>query len=633
MSARSSCVVDQAGEFSSEPAMVCLSCCSVRSKVRKMVAFLRAHLRRKRQMRASSASSSLSSLSPPATSPSSMTASQAGKKVVIFDLGGVVVTPPQRALQKYFSQIGLPRDFIRKVVSHGRSTNVFGRLETGEITVMQFAAEFEKECRLVAEMNEIDFPEQFNVDEMMKFKDPELIPEMLNAVAVLRENGFKTCALTNNYIDDSLNRGYGARGLTALGFYFDEFVESCRLGIRKPDPRIFDEALSRLGTEAKQALFLDDSQVNTRAAEALGMSTILVEETHGALQQLKMMTGVNVCTPAGPIAADVDRITHAYVTTRSNVRFHFTELGSGPPVLLFHDIPDTCASWRNQLPLLAICGFRAIALDLKGFGESSKPADVEQYKLQILCRDTREFLEALGLAQVTLVGRGMGAAFALTFANHNTDRVRAVVGIHTSPLTEGIEAWSCYRQKTLLARCGACTEHRPQAFGVKFSTCSDAERFFDIAVNPSHIVDNDIGDVSLPDVCRNDDSSLIGTPSRLTLASLCPHRCNTRKKPSRKSTKREIGWFRNNTSNWEYNRRLRGRMLKIPALVVTSGQGLKGDVVDVSSLESWIPELEHSHIAEYDALTEKERSTELNKILQEWLSKIHNGENIPLIPL
>ncbi|XP_071511952.1 bifunctional epoxide hydrolase 2-like [Diadema antillarum] len=608
MSARSSCMVDQAGEFSSEPATVCLSCRSVRSKVRKMVAFLRAHLRRKRQMRASSASSSSSSLSSSATSPSSMTSSQAGKKVVIFDLGGVVVTPPQRALQKYFDQIGLPRDFIRKVVSHGRSTNVFGRLETGELTVMQFAAEFERECRLVAEMNDIDFPEQFNVDEMMKFKDPELIPEMLNAVAVLRENGFKTCALTNNYIDDSLNRGYGARGLTALGFYFDEFVESCRLGIRKPDPRIFDEALSRLGTEANQALFLDDSQVNTRAAEALGMSTILVEETHGALQQLKMMTGVNVCTPAGPIAADVDRITHAYVTTRSNVRFHFTELGSGPPVLLFHDIPDSCASWRNQLPLLAMCGFRAIALDLKGFGESSKPADFEQYKLQILCRDTREFLEALGLAQVTLVGRGMGAAFAWTFANHNTDRVRAVVGIHTSPPTEGIAAWLCYRQKSVLARCGSCTKHRPQA-------------------------ENDIGEVSLPDVCRNDDSSLIGTPTRLSLASLCPHRCNTRKKPSRTSTKREIGWFRNNTANWEYNRRLRGRMLKIPALVVTSGQGLKGDVVDVSSLQSWIPELDHSHIAEYDASTEKERSSELNKILHEWLSKIHNGENIPLIPL
>lgn len=64
--------------------------------------------------------------------------------------------------------------------------------------------------------------------------------------------GVQTCALTNNYIDNTSNRAYAAGGLTAFTFYFDEFVESCRLGIRKPDPNIFHEALARLGAEASQ---------------------------------------------------------------------------------------------------------------------------------------------------------------------------------------------------------------------------------------------------------------------------------------------------------------------------------------------------------------------------------------------
>lgn len=101
-----------------------------------------------------------------------------------------------------------------------------------------------------------------------------------------------------------------------------------------------------------------------------------------------------------------ERITYAVV-----------DEGDGPPVLLLHGFPDTSSLWRHQIPALVDAGYRAIAPDLRGFGESSKPQAVEDYKLLQIVGDLSLLLRRLGVDRAHIVGHDWGAAVAWVFAS------------------------------------------------------------------------------------------------------------------------------------------------------------------------------------------------------------------------
>ena len=66
-------------------------------------------------------------------------------------------------------------------------------------------------------------------------------------------------------------------------------------------------------------------------------------------------------------------VTHRLVPSPAG-RTHLVEKGTGPLVLLVHGFPESWYSWRHQLPALAAAGYRAVAIDVRGYGRSSKPA-------------------------------------------------------------------------------------------------------------------------------------------------------------------------------------------------------------------------------------------------------------------
>ena len=70
----------------------------------------------------------------------------------------------------------------------------------------------------------------------------------------------------------------------------------------------------------------------------------------------------------------------AFVET-NGIRMHYEEAGSGPMVVLLHGFPESWHSWRHQLPAIAAAGFRAIAPDLRGYGQTSRPEAVEAYDI------------------------------------------------------------------------------------------------------------------------------------------------------------------------------------------------------------------------------------------------------------
>ncbi len=97
-------------------------------------------------------------------------------------------------------------------------------------------------------------------------------------------------------------------------------------------------------------------------------------------------------------------------------RTHLVEEGSGPLVLLLHGFPESWYSWRHQLPALAAAGHRAVAVDVRGYGRSSRPADVAAYRMVELVEDAVAVVRALGETTATVVGHDWGAGIAATAA-------------------------------------------------------------------------------------------------------------------------------------------------------------------------------------------------------------------------
>lgn len=121
-------------------------------------------------------------------------------------------------------------------------------------------------------------------------------------------------------------------------------------------------------------------------------------------------------------------ITHQTLAT-NGIRMHVAEQGTGPLVLLCHGFPECWYSYRHQLPALAEAGYRAVAPDMRGYGDTERPAAIDQYTILHLVGDMVSLLDALGEDSAVIVGHDWGAPVAWHAALLRPDRFRAVVGL------------------------------------------------------------------------------------------------------------------------------------------------------------------------------------------------------------
>jgi pimeloyl-ACP methyl ester carboxylesterase len=103
--------------------------------------------------------------------------------------------------------------------------------------------------------------------------------------------------------------------------------------------------------------------------------------------------------------------------------------GDGDAVLLLHGFPDSHALWRHQVPILTRAGFRVVAPDLRGFGDSDKPADIDAYRVGKSVSDLTRVLDALGLERAHVVGHDWGAGVAWAMALMAPQRVDKLVAL------------------------------------------------------------------------------------------------------------------------------------------------------------------------------------------------------------
>ena len=113
----------------------------------------------------------------------------------------------------------------------------------------------------------------------------------------------------------------------------------------------------------------------------------------------------------------------------NGIRIHCVEAGNGPLVLLVHGFPESWYSYRHQLPALAEAGYRAVAIDVRGYGRSSKPTPIEAYRMTQKVLDNVALVKALGEQQAVIVGHDWGAPIAWSSALMRPDVFRAVAGL------------------------------------------------------------------------------------------------------------------------------------------------------------------------------------------------------------
>ena len=121
-------------------------------------------------------------------------------------------------------------------------------------------------------------------------------------------------------------------------------------------------------------------------------------------------------------------ITHRFVET-NGIRMHVAEQGTGPLVVLLHGFPESWYSWRHQIGALAAAGYRVVAPDQRGYGQTDRPEDVRSYTQLHLVGDVVGLLDALGEERAVVVGHDWGAPVAWNTALMRPDRVRGVVGL------------------------------------------------------------------------------------------------------------------------------------------------------------------------------------------------------------
>jgi putative hydrolase of the HAD superfamily len=202
---------------------------------------------------------------------------------VLFDIGGVVQDSPLHAIARYERDHGLTPDAINRAVVASGEAGAWSRLERGELTVEAWCAPFEADCRAHGVAVDGRRLMRYIADAGRER------PQMLRAIARLRGLGLRVGALTNNWA-----REEAEPGPHRLRPHFDVVIESQAVGMRKPDPRIYQLACRELGVAPAETAFLDDIGLNLKSARALGLHTIKVSDPDVALRELSMLVGFDL---------------------------------------------------------------------------------------------------------------------------------------------------------------------------------------------------------------------------------------------------------------------------------------------------------------------------------------------------
>ena len=210
-------------------------------------------------------------------------------EAVIWDFGGVFTTSPFEAFNRYEAKHGLPRDLIRTINATNPHDNAWALFERAEIDAAGFDRKFAEEAAALGH--------DVRGADVLPLLSGEVRPRMVAALATCKQH-FKVGCITNNMAGNGRGPGMAANAAAEsktghIMLMFDAIIESSKVGVRKPDPRIYEMMCDLLAVEPAACIYLDDLGVNCKPAAQLGMTAIKVETADQSLEMLARATGLS----------------------------------------------------------------------------------------------------------------------------------------------------------------------------------------------------------------------------------------------------------------------------------------------------------------------------------------------------
>jgi len=320
-------------------------------------------------------------------------------------------------------------------------------------------------------------------------------------------------------------------------------------------------------------------------------------------------------------------LIHRTIET-NGIRMHIAECGEGPLVLLCHGFPESWYSWRHQLTALAEAGFRAVAPDMRGYGQTDRPEQIDQYTLLHLVGDMVGLLDALGAAAAIIAGHDWGAPVAWHAALLRPDRFRAVIGLSvpfwsrfpvrpTSVMTQTPDAlfYQLYFQTPGVAEAEFERDVRLSIRSLLYSASGDAPRPPD-AGKPGY----EVGMVPRQGGFLSRMMNPVSLPPWLTDADVDFYV----QEFIRTGFRGGLNWYRNIDRSWELLAPFAGKQVTVPALYIAGDRDLvvafRGMGLILASLPHFVPQLRRTiMLPGCGHWTQQERPQEVNAALLDFL--------------
>jgi len=200
-------------------------------------------------------------------------------RAVLWDFGGVILSSPFEAFNRYEAANGLPPDFIRSVNATNPDTNAWALLERNDVSPAEFDVLFADESEALGH--------RIPGADVLGLLSGDVRTEMVTALDRVIRAGYRTACLTNNIVGGEQRMDVGD-----VMVMFDHIVESSKVGCRKPETRFYEIACELVGVEPDECVFLDDLGINLKPAAAMGMTTIKVLGADQAITDLEAVLGI-----------------------------------------------------------------------------------------------------------------------------------------------------------------------------------------------------------------------------------------------------------------------------------------------------------------------------------------------------
>jgi len=331
-----------------------------------------------------------------------------------------------------------------------------------------------------------------------------------------------------------------------------------------------------------------------------------------------------------PIGRTMIELKHRFIET-NGIRMHIAECGSGPLVLLCHGFPESWYSWRHQLQALAEAGFRAVAPDMRGYGQTDRPEAIDQYTLLHLVGDMVGLLDALGADTAVIAGHDWGAPVAWHSALLRPDRFSAVIGLSVPfwprspvrptslmPQTDDALFYQLYFQTPGVAEAELERDVSRSIRTLLYSASGDSPRRENAAASG-----REVGMVPRGGGFLSRMAEPASVPPWLTEVDIAYYV----EEFTRTGFRGGLNWYRNIDRGWELLAAFADARVSVPALYIAGDRdlvvGFRGMNQIIASLAYFVPQLRGTlMLPGCGHWTQQERPAEVNRAMLDFLGQL-----------